>query len=96
MIVDNAHDYLDLALKTTIDISCGPNGLRTYDACFNFLSWEYEVYIHSLKKASDVDEGLLGHLIWSKIDVPRRSDVISRPRSDVNVGDQVPPDQQVH
>lgn len=78
MIVDNAHDYLDQALKTCNDISCGPNGLGSFRACFDFLSCEYEVYRGAINDSPDVDESLLERLFWVKRHVPQREDVISK------------------
>lgn len=81
MIVDNAHDYLDQALKMSNDVSCGPNGMATYETCFHYLAWEFDLFRKRIREADVLSPQILDNLLWKRPSVPSRSDLINRPPS---------------
>lgn len=65
-LVDNAHDYLDQAINTTISVSTQMTGMETYEQCFDYLIWEYEVYRRRLEGLEEFDANSAEQAIWRR------------------------------
>lgn len=77
-VADNAHDYLDQIIHLTNNLSCGPNGFRTYAEMFAYLREEYALYVAKLKSAN-VSQEYHRTVFWSRKVVPTREDVVQYP-----------------
>ncbi len=76
-LVDNAHDYLDQAIHTTVAVSSGVTGMKTYEECFDFLTWENEAYCKKLLSLDKFEQDTARFAIWNRVPVTGRSDILS-------------------
>lgn len=64
-LVENAHDFFDIALMFCLELSNAKNGYDTFESCFDFADGTCRRYLDSLEGNAPIDQ------LWA---LPRRKD----------------------
>lgn len=64
-LLENGHDYFDQIFLTICELASGPQGLKTFEQCFNFAELSFNNYMSKLKKWGKMDDEAAKEMIWS-------------------------------